>query len=1269
MTKNYSEILNKQGAFSPKNNVEKDSQYQFLNIWEEDIPSFKDIRTSILKSGIFMLLGIVYLITMFLISKNLMVAIGVMLGYFLFFIIIFRDKFDNLKRLFHFRSYNSFRNFEFWQFQGDTSIVLIRNRYEYTTTALRILQVEILPENVKGNLKKLIKALAIAYIPFTYQIVQKPLLSSLNDESSFQYESNRFKTLIYFTIFYDLQGSITSQKFQTFIDKLNSYTISLKNNLHSNFHHYRVVDLKDTALIDALRTSFLKKEPKNERNQEKTSQEANKYRKKKNALRLAIKIIFILILVFTADALLAKLQVNLFLRVTFFGIFIGLIISQWCYELLEVITLRKSILFKSDKFRYFDLFEGISFYKVTGSKNTLFFQGNNSILGGMKQLHLTFAIAPLISAPNKFYQALIEAGIPFTYTIQCLPTSFYNFEKKCRKYLKIREQKRILKKVLSTANENNWLQMRGGIWRVMLTLSTSYAEFSQDITIDRLEMIESVLNTNIEIAKNAFISNFPNCNLELLQSKSLESGVLFEAFKNNRFTRYGTHLNSIVLQGYDLISLTWLADEFKKGIETKIAAEFNSPLHLENFITIGYTINTETLTREIPAGFMKSQLDNLLITNGRSEQQHLLVMRIVRELVTKGYPSLIFDFTGEWSRIIRSFQGTNLEDSFLYYKIGKTFNLDLIHSGIPYDQNNIDYLDYMFEAYANCFKKDDRTIEIFKNSLKRSLDAGEDLSTSTIALDLLSKPDWKKREESAINSVINFFHEFSRDELNFFHIYSETSTSQNLINDILTSKQTNIIDLSQPSSLEKKAFLMFVILAKCIHYIKNNQDFNAKFLILPHIDVIFDAFFLDKNMRYGRINKFFDPLRNADFGLICMASQARYLHSNLFTDFDNIICFKATDSRDIAILKNTMGLDTVHGTGIYSKTRNESYQVKYLMSMRSKDALMKRDDIYQPFPIEADWGVFENSPVMTWVEIISYMRQQGYDLEFAERKLLAQAKKTVFEKDFGNYSTFIDEIIAFLGDLRTMDQIGNIYAETIKKELKIRLNFKLSKLTQNKKQKKQIRDDIFQILLQHEYLKEHHPAQASGSESIRTSYYVGPQFDKALEDYIQVKKQISPTVEVIQQQSDGVILPDNPISDRSLLSKTTLDSHKLQEVIAKEIGETLFFDLFEIYKAINHKDYRTGLEKAQEYLTHFIFQVYNEYYDVDYVITKSDLERFISDLTHSKGFPFSYDEFKKYMNLCESICFTEDNLEETIQTIYTQLEMIHNKIKNYIYSN
>jgi hypothetical protein len=218
-----------------------------------------------------------------------------------------------------------------------------------------------------------------------------------------------------------------------------------------------------------------------------------------------------------------------------------------------------------------------------------------------------------------------------------------------------------------------------------------------------------------------------------------------------------------MFQGKTLLLVTEISDQFKKGIETRLAAEFNTPLHLTNFIEVGHTINTEFLENEVPMGFTLEQLRNLLITNGSNPSREALCQKIVLELMKAGYPSVIFDFTGNWSKLMRFFEGTIFEDKFLHLKAGKTFLVNPLFSEIPYDKDNTGYLDYMFDAFALCFRKDERAIEAFKSSIARN----PNLDVSTLTLDLSTMREWEK--SPITDSILSFFSEFTEQDMKFMH--------------------------------------------------------------------------------------------------------------------------------------------------------------------------------------------------------------------------------------------------------------------------------------------------------------------------------------------------------------------------------------------------------------------------------------------------------------------------------------------------------------------
>ncbi|GAI70480.1 unnamed protein product, partial [marine sediment metagenome] len=453
-----------------------------------------------------------------------------------------------------------------------------------------------------------------------------------------------------------------------------------------------------------------------------------------------------------------------------------------------------------------------------------------------------------------------------------------------------------------------------------------------------------------------------------------------------------------MFQGKTLQFIAEISDQFKKGVETRLAAEFNSPLQLTNFITVGHTLNTEFLENEVPMGFTLEQLRTLLITNGTNSSREMLCQKIVAELVKAGYPSVIFDFTGNWSKLMRVFEGTIYEDNLLYHKLGKTFVINPLHSEIPYDTDNPGYLDYMFDAYTLCFKKDDRTIETFKNTILRN----PDIDVSTLILDLTSMREWEK--SPITDTLLAFFKEFTPQDMSFIHPQQLHKLEITPSYEFITHDKTVIIDLSEVKDYDKQCYFAFVVISKFIHYLKTDKTYYPKFLIVPHLDLFFDGFFLDKKMQYGKIDKFLEPFQQKDFGTISSASQIRYLHPNAFNYFENIVTFKATDKRDSTVLSSLMNLEALHGTGYYSHSRNEGYQLRYIESMKKDEAVVKREDIYQPFPVKFDLKDFRETSPLSWEEIVSFMGKQGYDLENTEKQIIQRAEKTLFEKDFGEYS-------------------------------------------------------------------------------------------------------------------------------------------------------------------------------------------------------------------------------------------------------------------------
>lgn len=1223
-----------------------DRDKEFLKIWKVN-PSYKDVdkRESLLKVGSLAIIGFLYFAFLLYATFNFGLSIIITVIVVISYILVFHKKIFSLKHLFEFKSFEPFQELVFWQPNYDTSLLFFTNHKDLLTTGIKIFRIRVIPENVHANLNRFIKGLHAVKVPYSYQIIQKPLQTTTDNEAGTQNSS--FETVVFFSTFYCVKGRISKSKLTDVVDNLREYTVSLKSAFASNFHHFRITQLSDTELVNAFRSSVLKKDIEVENDTNKKM--SNSF--KSEISSSIVKAIFILSIVVSLDLLLLVLNLSIGMRILLSLFFLGSLIAIWWRELL--FQFNKGKLFKSKDFEMVDPFSKIQFYKSNKAPESIFYQIPGNIVGALKMFNLHFSYPPSYCTPDKFYEALIREGMSFTVTFQLKPLSFNQFDKEGFKYLNEGEKRILLERTDKFIDGNNWLSSRAGVWSTIATYSTSIVVNSPEISYEIIDRIEQQLKLQKTVLFNTFKQFFTNFEIVPLRKNKLEAGLVFETLKNKFFLRNGTNLSYVLYQGKTLRYLAALSDQFKKGIETKLATEFNTPLQLTNFIAVGKTINTEFLESEVPAGFLLEHLHNLLITNGTSSNRELLTQKIVVELVKKGQDSVIFDFTGSWSKVMNYFKGTIYENRFIYHKLGKTFVINPLRSGIPYDTNNPRYIDYMLDAYAMCFKKDERTIETFKNTILRN----PDIDISTLVLDLTTMREWEK--STVTDTLLSFFKEFTPQESSFIHHQQQDRQDTTLAYEFITNDKTVIIDLSDVKDYDKQCYFAFVVICKFIHYLRTGRPHNSKFIIMPHIDIVFDGFFLDKRIQYGKIDKFFDPLVENKFGTIYSASQIRYLHPNVFNYLSNIVTFRATDKRDIAVLNGQMNLESLHGVGYYSTTRNEGFQTRYIGNMKQDEAVVKRGDIYQTFPVKLDLKELREIKPLSWQEIVSYMQNLGYDLEKTERKIMKRAQTTLFDSDFAGYSNLIEGTIKFLNNLQVVDKVGNMYKKKVKEELQKVLHPYILKVTKDKKREKDMIDNIFGILVKQQYLIESHPRRASGSESMQTSFAVGSHYQKVLKDYYESRESSVIAYEPIELELDKP-----PQTEATNVVKLKIG--RLKQAITEHFAPILYYEFFNIHKFINQQKYEKALKIAKNLLRKFLYSVYNSYYSVNYTVTSVDINNLIKLITSVEGFPFSETELTDFLSMCDNISLEKNNLEYQSKEVFKSYSKLFNTFKSYI---
>ena len=211
---------------------------------------------------------------MYLLNGNLIVSMSVGLLFFIVFIIVFHDEFYILRHLFSFSlrnraEINPFGDLVFWYNKKDHATLCISNRKDMIHLAIRIFQIDVIPENVHSAIHLFVRALSSkdTQLSYSYQIVQKPIIPLFQKDSSREITLSSMQSRvasIYFTVFYDIKGILTTHKLDQLHYFIKNHSKTIKSNLVSTFHHFQATLLTGDHLINAIRTFFIRDERQND---------------------------------------------------------------------------------------------------------------------------------------------------------------------------------------------------------------------------------------------------------------------------------------------------------------------------------------------------------------------------------------------------------------------------------------------------------------------------------------------------------------------------------------------------------------------------------------------------------------------------------------------------------------------------------------------------------------------------------------------------------------------------------------------------------------------------------------------------------------------------------------------------------------------------------------------------------------------------------------------------------------------------------------------
>lgn len=559
-----------------------DDNKEYLKIWQNANPSFKDINSQLSLTKSFSLIFFALIVVISGYIQNIGIISSTVLGisFLIIFVIVFSDDFFSLRHWFSFifrriTTINPFEDMAFWMEEAEPSIIYRSHKKDLTHQAIQIFKVEVIPDKVQAKLAQFIISLSSKNlrIPYAYQVVQTPFYSNIN--AKLQEKSiTSVRTTIYFSVVYDRIGILSDHMIERLRFNIKQMGEVMKNNLAISFHHYKIALLSETKLVNALRTFYVKD----------TTSVATKIENKKAILRnitfLSImKLVLFAIILSAIDIILFKFGIIFWYIMGIDAGILIFILLIWWRDLFFHFT--KTTLYKKKDIILIKPFKNVRFIRFRQFPRTLFLNIEDNLLLGLRILNLKYIFSPRFVHLKKFFEALIHSNVSFGYTLSNYPLNYSEFKDDGLKHVKEDLKIKLLyrkKEHKNEATDEVWLGKRYGMWNTILSLSVHSYRFIDTLQEKHFYELEEELLAKKESLRGIFHLNFNTMDLTELSSHSLISGYLFSILKDKKIRLGGSHLNYVMIQGAKLKPFSEVVDILKKGTETTIPAEFNTPL-------------------------------------------------------------------------------------------------------------------------------------------------------------------------------------------------------------------------------------------------------------------------------------------------------------------------------------------------------------------------------------------------------------------------------------------------------------------------------------------------------------------------------------------------------------------------------------------------------------------------------------------------------------------------------------------------------------------
>jgi len=515
-------------------------------------------------------------------------------------------------------------------------------------------------------------------------------------------------------------------------------------------------------------------------------------------------------------------------------------------------------------------------------------------------------------------------------------------------------------------------------------------------------------------------------------------------------------------------------------------------------------------------------------------------MAIILAGIKIGLPYLVFDFRGTYSSLLHGIKDQPTKEKLRLYKIGKNYSMDLFQSENPKKDNEDAYLSALCDCFeiAYCLSGTETTImKKLMLKLAQSTAINEQIDLAKIHGTLYTLGSNFSRDN--LEAISTIFDRLNTDKN--IYAFRVNNSGAFKFSDVIFGANTIILDFSD-LELHEKILASLVFMAKMNHYAKAYRTPDLSKLgdgtigdtglseadMVKHIVVMNEPVELLAKPFSPRINpigKFSEmaiTLKQLGFGIMLKCRNSGKVADRINDITPNHLSLRTANNEDIHAVYTLLGLDEFHNGESDSKFRKSSYQKDYLQKQGSYSAVLKRDDYAYPFPIELNISPIMKLKRASEEMMLNHMESLGYNPNAAEASLLKNATKTKLEKDFAKFSILIPKIITFFDEVNVSTDISGLSRKKCLIILKNHVHDTLMSFYGNDALARQLRVEIIDICIQHDYLEQSYDSGFDKSANVTPVYRLSIKAHTAMEEYAEkkAKSEVVSKVDIIDESGN-----------------------------------------------------------------------------------------------------------------------------------------------------